>query len=139
MVVLGVVLVLLALVFATGLLLDNWELSSVSFFGLTGDASLGGMFIAGALTMLVVVLGLAMLSTGLGRARRHRADDRRKRREHAAEDQQVASERDQAAVERENLERRPVRPGDPLDESGGRPPGSASDPSSGTRNGERRP
>ena len=74
MAVIGLLLVLAAAVGGAELMVSNTADYDVELFGrtLTG-VPLGAVFLAGAIAMLALLVGLMMLTSGLGRARTRRA------------------------------------------------------------------
>lgn len=75
MIVLGLVLVAAAAVAGIEMFVSNTQETTAEAFDqtLTG-VSLGGFFLAGALTTFVMLLGVAMISSGITRARQRRAE-----------------------------------------------------------------
>ncbi len=75
MIVLGLVLVALAAVAGAEIFLSNTQETTAEAFNQTlSDVSLGGFFLAGALTTLVLLFGISLISSGASRSRRRRAD-----------------------------------------------------------------
>lgn len=99
MAVLGLLLMLAAGALTAGVVLNNTNKVSADAFGVTlSNVSVGGIFVAGAVTALVFALGLWMLLQGMRRARRRRLERR----------EIVRDTRDQTAslaAEKERLER----------------------------------
>jgi membrane protein implicated in regulation of membrane protease activity len=70
MIVLGVLFVLAAIGVGAGVLLDNGEAVSLQWYGLTLDGfSTLSTYVAGLVTMLVLLVGLWLVRRGLGRNR----------------------------------------------------------------------
>lgn len=75
MVVLGLLLIVAAVIFGTDVVLENTQHSGGTIFNQTIDnLSLGGIFLAGAVTALVLALGLWMMLSGAARKRRKRVE-----------------------------------------------------------------
>ncbi|HVE62968.1 MAG TPA: hypothetical protein VNB94_04110 [Mycobacteriales bacterium] len=75
MIVLGLVLVALATVAGTEIFLSNTEETTAEAFSQTLDnVSLGGFFLAGALTTLVLLFGISLINSGASRSRRRRGE-----------------------------------------------------------------
>ena len=74
MIVLGVLFVIAAVGFGVGVLLDNAEPVALRWYGLSLDGFSGlSTYVAGLVTMLVLLVGLWLVRRGLGRRRRGRA------------------------------------------------------------------
>jgi uncharacterized protein HemX len=122
MIVLGLLLVIIAGVVGTDIVLENTRGTTGMVFQQTVTGlSLGGVFLAGAVTALVLALGLWLLFRGAARARRRRVEAKRTQRSTAAERQDLAAENERLArkLEEERAARQsaPVSPYD--DESRG--------------------
>ena len=74
MVAVGVVLVVIAVLVVAAVLVDGGESAQLQLGGLKLDTNLIGVFTAGALTVLLAVIGLSLLINGLKRTRRKRAE-----------------------------------------------------------------
>ena len=93
MIVLGLLLLLASGTVALGVVLSNTNATSVEGFGLTvSNITLGGLFLAGAVTGLIFMLGLAMLAAGSGRKRRRRIETKHTVRDARTETEQLAEE-----------------------------------------------
>lgn len=126
MAVLGLLLMLAAGALTAGVVLSNTDKISAEAFGVTlSNVSIGGMFIAGALTALAFALGLWLVLRGMRRARRRRVERReivRDTRDQTASlaaekarlEQELAQERSRrasaapVATERTVVEREPI-------------------------------
>lgn len=74
MIVLGVLIVVAAAGFGVGVLLDNPEPVALRWYGLTLDGFSGlSTYVAGLVTMLVLLVGLWLVRRGFVRRRRGRA------------------------------------------------------------------
>lgn len=80
MVVLALLLIAAALAFGTGVLLGADRATTLDLFGVQVLASENGLFLLGAATMLVLLVGLWLLRAALRRARRRRAEVKELRR-----------------------------------------------------------
>ncbi len=97
MVVLGLLLLLLSGALAAGVVLSNTDPVSASAFGVTiSNVSVGGLFLAGAATGLVLMLGIVLILVGAARKRSRRVATKRHVRN-------VRSEKDQLAEENAEL------------------------------------
>ena len=93
MIVLGLLLLLASGALALGVVLSNTDSTSAEAFGVTvSNISLGGLFLAGAATGLVFMLGLALLSAGSARSRRRRVTRRQEVRGARTEAERLAEE-----------------------------------------------
>ncbi len=74
-IVLGLVLVALAAVAGTEIFLSNTQETTAEAFNQTlANVSLGGFFLAGALTVLVLLFGISLINSGASRSRRRRGE-----------------------------------------------------------------
>ncbi len=93
MVVLGLLLVLAAVILGTDIVLENNERLSGTVFNQTLDnVSLGGMFLAGAVTALALALGLWLILGGAARKRRKRVERKSTLRETQTQKETLAEE-----------------------------------------------
>lgn len=74
MTVLGLLLILLAILVVVVVMLNGGDSAQLSLEWLTADTNVAGIFIAGAATVLVGVVGASLLLSGLKRSRRKRAE-----------------------------------------------------------------
>ncbi|MGH3496071.1 MAG: hypothetical protein ACRDP1_01205 [Nocardioidaceae bacterium] len=79
MVVLGLVLLAAAVVVAGGVVIGGDTPISVHLLGLDMHTSTAGVFLGGAITMLVALVALWLMRLGLRRSRRRRRDIKRLR------------------------------------------------------------
>ena len=101
MVALGLLLILSAAVIGTGAVLDGGEKVTFELLGVTIDnVSVGAVFLAGAATMLLGVLGLWIMMKALARGRRKRSE--RKEATTAQRDSVSEIERERAELRAEN-------------------------------------
>lgn len=73
MLVLGLLLIIGAALIAVGAIFDAGEEATVEVFGVNVTTTVAGVFVAGAATMLMLLLGVLALTSAMGRARRRRA------------------------------------------------------------------
>ena len=107
MAVLGLLLLALCGTLAAGVYLSNTEaVHTAEAFGVSLDnVSIGGIFLVGALTGLVAMLGLSMLLGGMARGRRKRAERKRLMKERAGTAEELARENERLAAELEERRR----------------------------------
>jgi hypothetical protein len=86
MAVFALVLIVLALVFGAGVVAGSQDPATLDFFNVSIGASGAGIFLAGAVTMLVLLSGIWLLQVGARRARRRRAEVKSLRRAVASKD-----------------------------------------------------
>ena len=97
MVVLGLVLVVVAAVVGAEIFVSNTQQTTAEAFNVSlADVSLGGFFLAGALTTLVLLFGISLINSGLTRGRKQRAA--RKEIEARQRDAERKSEEEKAAA-----------------------------------------
>ena len=107
MAVLGLILVVVAAVVGADIVLENTGSTTGTLFNQTvSDLSLGGVFLAGAVTALVLALGLWLLFGSAARARRRRQEAKQQRREVVAEKDTLAAENARLAQELERARSR---------------------------------
>lgn len=79
MVVLGLIFVVIAAAFAVGILFGNGATTPLTWYGLTLDGfSTLSVYVAGLVTMLVLVVGLWLVRRGVARAVRGRKSSSRR-------------------------------------------------------------
>ncbi len=111
MIILGLLLLVVAVIFGLDLIWKNhFTIHSPALFGQTlGIHNAAELFILGAVTGAVLILGIVMLLAGMRRkgikARQHRAQRKEARSARHTRDQ-VQQERDQVQAENERLHRR---------------------------------
>ncbi|MDQ1620562.1 MAG: hypothetical protein QOE19_3131 [Actinomycetota bacterium] len=106
MLIIGLVLILAAALVGFGAVYDGGESATVEVFGVSVDTTVGGVFLAGAATMLVLLLGLWLLTSSMGRARRKRAERKEIKRRHRDSVARLEEERTQLRAENERLNER---------------------------------
>jgi hypothetical protein len=93
MVALGLVLLVLSGALGLGVVLSNTDPVSASAFGVTlSNVTIGGLFLVGALTGLVFMLGLVMMTAGASRRRARRVEAKRAVTEVRTEKEQLEYE-----------------------------------------------
>jgi hypothetical protein len=103
MLVLGLVLIAVAVAVGAGAVFDGSEAASVELLGTTVDTTVAGVFFAGTATMLVFMLGVLMLVSSMGRARRKRQDRKEAKRRQRDSVRALEEERAQLRAENERL------------------------------------
>ena len=74
MLVLGLLLIAAAAVVTVGTLYDGGETATVEILGRSYETTVAGVFVVGAITALVFMIGVWALLAGMGRSRRKRAE-----------------------------------------------------------------
>lgn len=105
MLVLGLLLMVLGALVMVGVIADGGESARLELFGQSVDTTVAGLFIAGATSMLVFLLGAWLLTAGMGRARRKRTERKRAKREYRDSVERLEAERAQLREENERLSR----------------------------------
>lgn len=91
--VLGLLLIVATVVFGADVVLENTQHSGGTIFNQTIDnLSLGGIFLAGAVTALLLALGLWLVLGGAARKRRKRVQHRSTLRETQSQKETLAEE-----------------------------------------------
>lgn len=106
MLILGLILILGSAALTTGLVYDGGESASVEVLGATVDTTIAGVFFTGAATMLVFLVGVWMLTSSMGRARRKRGERKQIRQRHRDSVARLEEERTQLRAENERLSER---------------------------------
>jgi|SRR5664279_67280 hypothetical protein len=119
MVVLGLLLILAAVVLGTDIVLENTHHTGGTIFNQTvSSLSLGGIFLAGAITALVLALGLWLVLGGASRNRRKAAARKSTLRETQTQKETLAEENARLARQLEQ-ERAATASVSPYDEEPG--------------------
>jgi hypothetical protein len=105
MVVLGLLLLLAAGALTAAVVLANTDAATVAAFGQSASGlTIGGLFLAGAITGAIAILGLTMMLAGLARRRTRRVGLKREMRDVRDERETLAEEnarlRDELAASR---------------------------------------
>jgi ABC-type nickel/cobalt efflux system permease component RcnA len=103
MLIIGLVLILASAVVGVGAVYDGGESANVEVFGRTVDTTVGGVFLSGAATMLLLLIGVWMFTSSMGRARRKRAERKELKRRHRDSVARLEEERTQLRAENERL------------------------------------
>lgn len=103
MLILGLVLMLLCALVVVGTIMDGGESATLEIFGQSIGTTAAGLFLAGAATMLLFLLGAWMASAAMGRARRKRSERKQKKREQRDSVQRLEEERAKLREENERL------------------------------------
>lgn len=105
MLVLGLLLILGAALLTVGAIFDAGESATVEILGQTISTTAAGVFVAGAVTMLMFLVGVWAVSASFGRARRKRAERKAAKREHKESVSRLEQERIALREENERLAR----------------------------------
>ena len=112
MLILGLLLIAAAVVVGWAIIADATEPQQLDVFGVQFDTTGAGVFIAGAATMLALVLGIALLQLAMARARKRRQKNKALKNEkkesvHRLEEEKahLAAELDEERRRREEISR----------------------------------
>ena len=100
MLVLGLLLIILTIGLTAGAVYDGGDEATVEILGQSLSTTVAGVFFAGAVTMLLFLVGVWALMASMGRARRKRAD--RKDAKTRQKESVLALEEERAALRAEN-------------------------------------
>ncbi len=104
MMIIGLLLVVAAVVVGTGVVIGNSESASLEIFDREiTDLTGAGVFLLGAATAAVLLIGLWMIAAGLRKSRRRRLEVRQARREREEVLRQQEEDRRALETERERL------------------------------------
>lgn len=103
MLVLGLLLVLGAAVITVGAFFDAGETATVEVLGQTLTTTAAGVFVIGALTMLMFLLGVWALMASMSRSRRKRSERKQARSRHRDSVRSLEEERESLRQENERL------------------------------------
>jgi len=117
MLVLGLLLIVAALLVGFGAVYDGGETATVEILGQTVTTTVAGVFVAGAVAMLVLLLGVMALMASMKRGRRKRVEHKETKNRQKASVQQLEDERAALRAENERLSEK-------LSDSGQPPMGS---------------
>ena len=107
MLILGLLLIAAALVVGWAIIADATERQTLDVFGVQFDNTTGAaVFIAGAATMLALVLGIALIQLAMARARRRRQKNKALKNEKKESVHRLEEEKAQLAAELETERRR---------------------------------
>jgi hypothetical protein len=111
MLVLGLILILGATALTVGAVYDGGESASVELLGATVDTTVAGVFFTGAGTMLLFLMGVWLLTSSMGRARRKRVERKEVRKRQHDSVARLEEERTQLRAENERLAEQLGTPG----------------------------
>lgn len=114
MVVLGILILVLVAVFIVATAVRGDDAAQLDLDWFTIETSVAGVFLAGALTLLIGVVGVALVAVGLKRARRRRSEMHSLRDQAAAKDQEARRARAAEAEARESTPPAGSRHADPV-------------------------
>jgi flagellar biosynthesis/type III secretory pathway M-ring protein FliF/YscJ len=103
MFILGLLLILGSAALGAAFVLDGTEDAHVELFGTTFTTSAAELFFIGAVTMLLFLLGLWLLTSSMGRSRRKRGERKATRRQQKESVAQLEADRAKLAAENERL------------------------------------
>src|SRR3712207_1273574 len=93
MIVLALLLIVGAVLVAVGVLLNATGDATLEAFGVDVSTNEGGLFIAGAATMLAFLLGLWLLAKAMQRGRRRRSEVKNLKRSRSSEVERLQAEK----------------------------------------------
>ena len=107
MLIIGLLLIAAALLVGSAILLDATERQTVEVFGVSVDTTDAGVFVAGAVTMLTLLIGVWITQLALARARRRRAEMKSLKRDRTESVSRLEEEKAELAaqLERERVAR----------------------------------
>jgi ABC-type nickel/cobalt efflux system permease component RcnA len=103
MLVLGLLLIAGAALITVGAFFDAGETATVEILGQTLSTTAAGVFVIGAMTMLVFLLGVWCLMAGMTRSRRKRVERKQARTQHRDSVRSLEDERETLRLENERL------------------------------------
>ncbi|HEX7188632.1 MAG TPA: hypothetical protein VF423_10455 [Actinomycetes bacterium] len=103
MLVLGLLLILGATVITVGAVYDAGEEATVEILGQTLTTTAAGVFVAGAVTMLMFMIGVWALMASMGRAKRKRGERKEAKLRHRDSVRSLEEERASLRAENERL------------------------------------
>jgi ABC-type nickel/cobalt efflux system permease component RcnA len=103
MLVLGLLLILGAALITVGAFFDAGETATVEILGQTLTTTAAGVFVIGAATMLVFLVGVWCLMAAMSRGRRKRAERKQARSQHRDSVRSLEEERESLRLENERL------------------------------------
>ena len=106
MLVLGLLLILGSAALGAGLVYDGKGAASIDMLGQTVDTTVAGVFFSGAAAMLLFLLGVWLVTSKMGRARRKRSERQATRRQERESVAQLESDRAKLAAENERLSKK---------------------------------
>lgn len=103
MLVLGLLLIIGASLITVGAIYDAGEEATVEILGQTLTTTAAGVFVAGAVTMLMFLVGVWALMSSMGRAKRKRAERKQAKARHRDSVSRLEEERTALRAENERL------------------------------------
>lgn len=103
MLVLGLLLIAAASVVTVGALYDGGESATVEILGRSYETTVAGVFIVGAITALVFMIGVWALMAGMGRSRRKRVERKEAKSRERESVKSMEEERAELRAENERL------------------------------------
>lgn len=103
MLVLGLLLIAAASVVTVGALYDGGESATVEILGRSYETTVAGVFVVGAVTALVFMIGVWALMAGMGRSRRKRVERKEARARQRESVRSLEEERAELRAENERL------------------------------------
>jgi hypothetical protein len=104
MLILGLLLILFSAALTVGAVYDGGEAASVELLGASVDTTVAGVFFSGAATMLLFLVGVWLLMSSMGRARRKRLERKETRKRQRDSVARLEEERTQLRAENERLQ-----------------------------------
>lgn len=107
MVVIGLILIVIAVAATAGVVLDSGPIPSMQAFGVSlTNISTAGLFVAGLVTGVLFLLGLALIKAAGSRARAKRREVKSMRQSHERSVADLEAENARLAQERQQLRSR---------------------------------
>jgi hypothetical protein len=103
MLILGLLIILGSAALTVGIVYDGGQAVTVDIFGASIDTTIAGVFFTGAGTMLLFLIGVWLLTSSMGRARRKRGERKESRRRQKESVAKLEQERTQLRAENERL------------------------------------
>jgi membrane protein implicated in regulation of membrane protease activity len=125
MLVLGLLLIILTIALTAGAVYDGGDEATVEILGQSLSTTVAGVFFAGAVTMLLFLVGVWALMASMGRARRKRADRKDAKNRQKQSVQALEEERAALRAENERLSERLASTGSTGGAAGGTAAGGA--------------
>jgi len=119
MLVLGLLLIIAALALGFGAIYEGSEATTLEILGQKLETTVAGVFVAGAVSMLVLLLGVLAVMSSMGRARRKRSERKEAKNRQQASVQQLEDERAALRAENERLAERLSDTGTPMGATAG--------------------
>jgi hypothetical protein len=101
MLLIGLLLILLAVIVGSAILIDATEAQTIEVFGISVSTTGAGVFVAGAVTMLALLVGVWMARLAMARSRRRRAEVKNLKRDRSESLTRLEEEKAALAAELE--------------------------------------